>query len=142
MVTEITDKVLNSQRDLSIKPKKDQMEKDKIVVVSTHEADQNIVKAVKDSEENLKKTQSFRNQNGKIFKYVKKVGPNLKTHVNTLKHQALGTKRGKAKKCGAQGCQTCGMIITEPSIMIRNRKIRLSEGSCKTCKLPFSLWNL
>ena len=73
------------------------MEKDKIVVVSTHEADQNIVKAVKDSEENLKKTQSFRNHHGPLFKYVKKEGHNLKTHVNTLKHQALRTKGGKAK---------------------------------------------
>ena len=98
MVTEITDKVLNSERDISVKPKREQMEKEKIIVVSTHEADQNIVKAVRDSEENLKKTQSFRNQNGALFKYVKKVGPNLKTHVNTLKHQALGRKQGKAKK--------------------------------------------
>ena len=74
------------------------MDKDKIIVVSTYEADQNIVKSVKDSEKNLKKTQSFRNQNGALFKYVKKVGPNLRTHVNMLKSQALGTKRGKAKK--------------------------------------------
>ena len=59
MVKEITEKVLNSERDLSIKPKRDQLEIDKIVVVSTHEADENIVKAVKDSQENLKKTQSF-----------------------------------------------------------------------------------
>ena len=137
MVKEITEKVLNSERDLSIKPKRDQLEIDKIVVVSTHEADQNIVKAVKDSEENLKKTQSFRNHHGPLFKYVKKVGPNLKTHVNTLKHQALGIKRGKAKKCNARGCQTCGMIITEPSIRIRNRKILLSEGSCKTCNICY-----
>ena len=81
---------------------------------------------------------SFRNQNGPLFKYVKKVGPNIRCHTNTLKNQALGTKRGSARRCGAKGCKTCPMILTEKVVRINNKKIHLSEGTCKsynTCYL-------
>ena len=137
MITEITNKVQNSVRDISKKPKKEQKDQDKIIVVSTYEADNNILEAIRNSEENLKRTQSFRNQNGPLFKYVKKVGPNIKCHTNTLKHQALGTKRGSAKKCGARGCKTCSIILKEKFVKINNKKIHLSEGSCKTYNICY-----
>ena len=90
------------------------------------------MEAVKDCEENLKRTKSFRNQQGSLFKYVKKVGPNIRTQINTLKHQALGIKRGSAKMCRGRGCKTCNMLIKDQTIRINNKKIRLSEGTCKT----------
>ena len=129
MITEITNKVQNSERNISVRPKKDQKDSEKIIVVSTYAADDSIVETIKDSEENLKRTESFRNQRGSLFKYVKKVGPNIKTHTNTLKHQALGTKRGSVKKCGGPGCKTCSMLIKDKSIRINNKTIHLSEGS-------------
>ena len=113
MISEITSKVQNSVRDISVKQKKELKDQEKIIVVSTHEADGNIVEAIKDCEENLKRTKSFRNQQGSLFKYVKKVGPNIKTQINTLKHQALGIKRGSAGMCGGPGCKTCNMIIKD-----------------------------
>ena len=132
MISEITNKVQNAERDISIKRKEEQIDQKKIIVVSTHEADSNILEAVKNCEDNLKRTQSFRGQHGSLFKYVKKVGPNLKTHTNTLKHQALGIKRGNATKCGIQGCKTCCMIMKDQFVIINNKKVRLSAGNCKT----------
>ena len=112
-------------------------DKEKIIVVSTYDADKNIVGAIKDSEDTFKLTQSFRNQHGPLFKYVKKVGPNLKTYVNTLKHQALGTKRGSVKRCGGRGCKTCGMLIKSPFVMLKNKKIHLAEGTCKSYNICY-----
>ena len=110
MVNEITTKVLNSERDVSIRRKTDTQNDDQIRVISTYEADKNIVNAVKNSEENLNLTQSFRNINGPLFTFIKKVGPNIKCHINRLKkQQALGTKRGSAVKCSGRGCKTCRM---------------------------------
>ena len=48
MISNITEKVLNSERDISVKNKQE-LEGDKIVVVSTFEADEAIVRSVKES---------------------------------------------------------------------------------------------
>ena len=66
MVDEITNKVLNSERDIGVKERKQQEVSDQVIVVSTYEADENIVEAVRQSEENLRKTQSFRDQRGPL----------------------------------------------------------------------------
>ena len=89
MVNEITTKVFNSERNISVKNVTQPEDDGKIRVISTFEADKSIVDAVKKSEENFKLTQSFRNQNGSLFKFVKTVGPNIKSQVNNLKKQAL-----------------------------------------------------
>ena len=133
MITNITNKVLNSERDISQKESQQELEEnEKIIVVSTFEADETIIKSVKESEENFKRTQSFRNQSGPLFKFVKKVGPNLKSQLNNLKKQALGTKRGKASMCGGRGCKTCRMLMTGPIVTVGSKKIKLAEGTCKT----------
>ena len=92
MIRNITNKVLNSERDISIKENQEIRHDDKIIVVSTFEADKTLVETVKESEENLKGTQSFRNYPGPLFKFVKKVGPG-KSQLITLKRHALGTER-------------------------------------------------
>ena len=132
MVEEITNKVLNSRRDISVKQGKEREVSEQVIVVSTYKADENIVEAVRQSEENFRKTESFRDQRGPLFKYVKKVGQNLRSHVNTLKHQALGIKRGGATRCEGRGCKTCSMLIKSPVVEIRGKKIALSQGTCKT----------
>ena len=98
MVTNITNKVLNSERDISRKEIQELEENNRIIVVSTFRADDSITKSVKESEENFKRTVSFRTQAGPLFKFVKKVGPNLKSQLNSLKKQALGTNEKKARR--------------------------------------------
>lgn len=132
MVLDITTKVFNMERDISVKQKVDSFNDNKIVVVSTYEADKNLVQSVKNSEENFKLTPSFRDQRGCLFKFVKKVGPSIKSHVNILKHLALETGRGCVKKCNGRGCKTCKMLLPTSSVKIGNRNIKLSKGSCKT----------
>ena len=132
MVDEITKKVLGIRRDISKKEKQDQLDSEQIIVVSTHEADSCLIKAVKDSEETLKRTQSFRDQNGPLFKYVKKVGPNIRSKLNTMKKQALGIATGSAMKCNGAGCKCCKMIMTKSFVTIRERKVKLLKGNCKT----------
>ena len=149
MVQNITNKVLNSERDISIKEKNDRENNDRIRVVSTFMADERLMKAVKDSEESLKLTQSFRQQRGPLFSYVKKVGANIRSHVNGLKQQALGTKRGTAEKCNGRGCKTCKMLLRVPKVIVGKKTIKLSKGSCKSnnicyialcdiCKKPYT----
>ena len=60
MVTEITNKVKSQLRNIEVQTKQ-QKDCDQVLVVSTYEADQKLVKAVRDSEEVFKQTQSFRN---------------------------------------------------------------------------------
>ena len=83
MVKEIANKVQNSVRNINIQNKVDTDENNKIIIVSTHKADDDIIKTVKESEEGFKRlgfklTNSFRMQRGPLFKFVKKVGPNIK----------------------------------------------------------------
>ncbi len=132
MVTEISNKVQNSARNIAKKATEEIEDGGQIIVVSTFEADKSIVNAVKSSEENLKKTHSFRTQHGPLFKFVKKVGPNIRSQVNTLKHQAIGTKKGSANRCNGPGCKACNMLIRSPFVMVRNKKVKLTNGSCKT----------
>ena len=68
---------------------------------------------------------------------MKKVGPNIKSQVNGLKHQALGSKRGSAKKCGGPGCKTCALLMEENAISINGKKVKLSEGNCKVYNLCY-----
>ena len=96
-----------------------------------------IVEAVRESEDTLKKTVSFRNQQGPLFKYVKKVGPNIRSHINNVKKQALGIEKGCAKRCNARGCKTCKMLIETPSVTIGDKKLNLTQGNCKTYNICY-----
>ena len=136
MVRNITTKVLHSERDISIKEKIER-KSDEIRVVSTYKADDLIVKAVKSCEDSLKLIQSFRNERGPLFTFVKKVGPNIRSHVNGLKQQALGAKRGSAVKCNARGCKTCGMLIESSQVKVGKRKVKLAKGSCKSYNICY-----
>ena len=69
----ISNKVLNSVRDISFKDKEEPEEFDeKIIVVSPFQAKEKIVSTIKESEESFKQTQSFRTKPGPLFKFVKK----------------------------------------------------------------------
>ena len=95
------------------------------------------MKCVKDSEESFKQTPSFRNLPGKLFTFVKKVGPNIKCQVNNLKTQALGTKKGGAKKCKGRGCKCCGMLDSTASAVVNDMVVRFAEGTCKSYNICY-----
>ena len=80
----------------------------------------------------FKHTPSFRNQQGKLFSFVKKVGPNIKCQINNLKRQALGTIKGGVGKCKGRGCKCCHMLNSATSVVVNGRKVRLAHGTCKT----------
>ena len=123
MVSNMTTKVLNSQRDIAVR-NKTEVDDEQIRVVSTFKADDNIVASIKNSEEGFKQTPSFRNVKGKLFKFVKKIGPNIKSRVNNLKKQALGMKKGGVRKCRGHGCKCCKMLNSAASTRVNNQKIR------------------
>ena len=131
MVTDITSKVLSTERDISVKEKEENIT-DQIRVISTYKADDKLVSAVKNSEDNFKLTPSFRGTTGKLFSFVKKVGPSIRSQVNTLKKQALGMCKSGVVKCNAPRCKCCKMLDQSSSTVINNKKIRLAKGNCKT----------
>ncbi len=136
MIMDIKTKVLHSERDVSVKDKVE-MDDDRIRVISTYKADEHFVNCVKKSEESFKHTHSFRNVTGKLFTYVKKVGPNIKCQVNNLKRQALGTEKGGVKKCKGHGCKCCKMLNSAPFTMVNGRKVRLASGTCKSSNICY-----
>ena len=95
------------------------------------------MKCIKNSEESFKHTPSFRNIPGKLFSFVKKVGPNIKCQVNNLKNQALGTKKGGAEKCKGRGCKCCGMLNLNSATVVNDKKVRLAKGTCKTYNICY-----
>ena len=75
---------------------------------------------------------------GKLFTFVKKVGPNIKCQVNNLKHQALGTKKkGGVVKCNGPGCKCCKMLNSAPTTVVNDKKVRLANGTCKTYNICY-----
>ena len=110
---------------------------DQIRVISTFKADNSIVSAVKKSEESFKRTPSFRNLPGTLFKYVKKVAPNVKSQINSLKNQALGTMKGGVVQCKMPGCKCCKMLNCSSVIKVNHIEIRLASGSCKTYNIIY-----
>ena len=72
MVTEISNKVQNSARNIAKKATEEIEDGGQIIVVSTFEADKSIVNAVKSSEENLKKKTQFQNTAWPVVQICKK----------------------------------------------------------------------
>ena len=136
MIKNITTKVLNLPRNIAVKEKSEN-DDERIRVISTFKADDATVKAILGCEESFKQTPSFRTMGGKLFAFVKKVAPNIRSQVNALKHQALGTVKGGLKKCHGRGCKCCKMINLSPFQTVNNRKIRLASGTCKTFNIIY-----
>ena len=73
MIVNIRNKVSNSARDISPKDKEEpDIFDEKLIVVSTFQADEKIVSTINESEETFKQTQSFRTKPGSLLKFVKK----------------------------------------------------------------------
>ena len=65
------------------------------------------------------------------------MGPNIKSQVNSLKHQDLGTKKGGDVKCNGTGCKCCRMLNSAASIIINNKTVKLAYGSCKSYNICY-----
>ncbi len=136
MIKEITTKVLHSERDISVKEKNEETD-DQIRVISTFKADDKMVSTVKKCEESFKATPSFRGVRGKLFSYVKKVGPSIRSKINNVKTQALGTKKGGVEKCHGRGCKCCRMLNRSSCTVVNKKKIKLAKGTCKTYNVTY-----
>ena len=98
MVTEITNKVQNSARNITTQAKEESEDSGQIIVVSTFEADKNIVDAVKRSEDSLKNAK-FRNTAWAVVQVCQK---------SRSQHKMLsGGFRGGGKGAMALGPALC-----------------------------------
>ena len=95
MVNEITTKVFNSERNISVKNVTQPEDDGKIRVISTFKADKSIVDAVKKSEENLKLTQ-FQKSKWIPFQVCQNSGPEHKKPSKHFEKTSFvqGSKRG------------------------------------------------
>ena len=95
MVLEITNKVKNQPRSIEVQVKQNKG-CEQLLVVSTYDQP--------------------------LFKFVKMVGPNLKSQTTSINTQALGTKKGSKRN---RGCKMCSMIC--PYVMTGNKKGQKGE---------------
>ena len=137
MVDNITKKVLNMDRDISVQVRELPTNVDQIKSISTFESDECIMKTVKSCENSLKQTVSFRNQNGPLFSFIKRVGPSIKSMLNDVKYLALGPKHGHLLKCNAPGCKCCRQLMTSKHFAVNGKKVKFASGSCKTYNICY-----
>ncbi len=73
MLDKISTKVLNMQRELERPRATEEDSASKpILIVSCHGSDEKLLKTIKANEEELLKTESFKNSSKPVFEYVKK----------------------------------------------------------------------
>ena len=106
-----------------------------ILIVSCHGTDDKLVDTIKASEEDLIKTESFKNLTKPIFQFVKKTGSNVGSKLAVLKSLALGSRRGKTVPCNKHAnCKCCKLIgdDTEEVTEVNGLPISCAPGHCKT----------
>ena len=140
MLTEISDKVYKRNRELHVIPSTHNADENSkpILVISQHGTDDRLVKSLKRHEDDLLKTNSFKNSRKPLFQFVKKIGPNLASKLSVLKSLALGEKRGKTVPCnGHLNCKCCHLIAKEEVSEINGLSISSAPGNCKTRKVIY-----
>ena len=94
--------------------------------------------SLKTHEEDLLKTNSFKNSCKPLFQFVKKTGPNLASKLSVLKSLALGNKRGKTIPCnGHSNCKCCNLIAKKETLEINGLPISSAPGNCKTKRVVY-----
>ena len=158
MVDNTSNKVLNSKRNLDIRPKAkiDPLNPEilPIRVVSTYGTDNDITTTVRKYEEDLKKTRSFhglmkpkkigcipveKSRNDNFFQFIKRPGSNLRSRLVKTKSIALGSKHGQTKSCGKKNCATCKSIDTTTQININGKQIKPAPGTCVTYNIIYMI---
>ena len=134
MLQNITMKVLNMKRQLNSTPNTIEKEKSSpILVVSCYGTDEKLVKTLKTHEDELLKTNSFKNISKPVFRFVKKTGSNIGSNLSVLKSIALGRKKGKTSPCNSHGnCKCCNLISKKEVTQINELPVCCAPGNCKT----------
>lgn len=158
MVDNISNKVLNSERNLERreKPKEEENTSLPIRVVSTYGSDTDLVATIKKYEEHLRRTRSFSESESspsttpeppepsstashrkRIFQYVKKTGTNLRSRLVKVKSLALGNKFGKTTPCQQKNCGCCGSINRSEEFVVNGKRVKSAPGSCTTYNIIY-----
>ena len=147
MVTNIANKVIKGlTRTLIKKPKSSQDSQENIRVISTFGGDSQIVEITETHSTSLSQTRSFfsltsnpidpQPKKNKVFQYVKKTGPSLKSRLVKAKDIALGGN-GQTLPCNKPKCKLCDMICDFEEITINNFKVKPARGNCQTYNIIY-----
>ena len=132
MLENISTKVLHMERQLN-NTLNHEKNSNPILVVSCHGTDDKLIKTLKTHEEDLLKTNSFKNITKPVFQFVKKTGSNVGSKLAILKSIALGDKKGKTVPCNAhRNCQCCNLISKDEATEINGLPVHSAPGNCKT----------
>ena len=135
MLTNISTKVLNMERILNpVSPvNADESSSKPILVVSCFGTDDKLVKTLKTHEDDLLKTNSFKNSSKPLFQFVKKTASNIGSMLSIVKSLALGRKNGKTVPCNAHAnCKCCQLIANKNIDDVNGRPVPCAPGTCKT----------
>ena len=133
MLLSIRNKVQGMERQLQrTEQNDDDVPAKPIVIVSCNGTDEKLIKTLKKYEDELSKTNSFKDGAKPIFQYVKKTAANVGSKLSVLKSIALGKKRGKTVPCRAHGNCKCCRLIGENVDEINGCAISTAPGSCKS----------
>ena len=144
MLKKVSTKVLGMERQLErVQQLTDEGSKP-ILIVSCHGTDEKLVKTIMESEEDLTKTNCFKNIPKPVFQFVKKTGSNIGCKLSILKSIALGKKSGPTLPCNNHASCMCCTLIGDKNVEIANGlPVPCAPGNCKsknviylvTCKI-------
>jgi hypothetical protein len=104
-----------------------------ILIVSCHGSDEKLLKTVTANEEELLKTETFKNTSKPVFQFVKKTASNIGCKLSVLKSIALGRKSGRTVPCNNHTkCMCCKLIGTKNIQEINGLAVPCAPGNCKT----------
>ena len=134
MLDKISNKVLNMRRQLVRPETVDEDSTSKpILIVSCHGSDEKLVKSIKANEEELLKTETFKNTPKPVFQFVKKTASNIGSKLSILKSLALGRKSGLTVPCNNHSnCMCCKLIGNEKIDTVCGLPVPCAPGNCKT----------
>ena len=136
MVEKIVTKVRNTPRNIErAEPESAEDEEDTskaILVVSSYGTDDKLIKTLKSHENDILKTNSFRNASKPLFQFVKKTSTNIGSKLSVLKSLALGNKNGHTVPCNGHGNCKCCALIGDNVEEVNGLPVKQAPGNCKS----------
>jgi hypothetical protein len=142
MLKNISEKVRNMPRVIEQpQPNVDENEEDEnskpILIVSGYGTDDKLIKTLKSHENEILRTESFKNASKPLFQFVNKTGPNVGSRLSVLKSLALKNKVGNTVPCNNHGnCQCCAMIGTNVD-EVNGQPVVAAPGNCKSKNVTY-----
>ena len=119
MLVNISSKVLNMQRILNQSSSTSEDTNSKpVLIVSCFGTDEKLVKTLKSQEDDLLKTNSFKNSSKRLFTFVKKTGPNIGNMLSVVKSIALGKKLGIRSHVNCMQVANAVSLLEKPSLKL------------------------